>query len=355
MRLNFFPALILVTGSVYFFCCFLFSLIDGTFFICSVVNHSFSTVFVCPPGFTWYSYTISLFFDLAGGLLFTFFALFVFVTYLLAFYFFRKGKQQMEIESQIAGDSRSKKSLVLFSIVFYLSPFLITGFLFASLGISGKNESEKNSRSFNETQLDIHKATSEENIKYTEIAKNSKDLCPTSSEDIYITEPYKNDNGALHIPLGSINGIGAVFVSRENDWDGTTTSSGNQPRREHMELSPKYVMEYHDQIIDFSTTDLIFLRGRPGSSIGGYPIGSTYDVRIVLFDKDMLTVKDEYLLNPNSPYFFLDFYGDSWRPKDFYKNIKNMYPNAVLPDFTIPVVFSPVFKNNETCVTVKAR
>jgi hypothetical protein len=221
MRLNFFPALILVTGSVYFFCCFLFSLIDGTFFICSVVNHSFSTVFVCPPGFTWYSYTISLFFDLAGGLLFTFFALFVFVTYLLAFYFFRKGKQQMEIESQIAGDSRSKKSLVLFSIVFYLSPFLITGFLFASLGISGKNESEKNSRSFNETQLDIHKATSEENIKYTEIAKNSKDLCPTSSEDIYITEPYKNDNGALHIPLGSINGIGAVFVSRENDNDGT--------------------------------------------------------------------------------------------------------------------------------------
>jgi hypothetical protein len=91
------------------------------------------------------------------------------------------------------------------------------------------------------------------------------------------------------------------------------------------------------------------------TSVGGYPIGSTYDVRIVLFDKDMLTVKDEYLLNPNSPYFFLDFYGDSWRPKDFYKNIKNMYPNAVLPDFTIPVVFSPVFKNNETCVTVKAR
>ena len=165
---------------------------------------------------------------------------------------------------------------------------------------------------------------------FKNIATSSKDSCLDAPNDFYLFEgdhPDRVGNSFFHFPKGFTTGIGYIYISPENYWDGSLSEGNDNKYVTNWLSSPEYT--------DFSNSDSQLIEF---DRQGGVQLNKnlTYDVRVaVITDPD---TQDEIKS------------GHLFRARSSLKVV-----GQASGEGEIPLTFAKVFPSYTDCVTVRVR
>lgn len=295
-----------------------FSFFDSTFCNLNRIGELGSIDISCPIIFNGYSWLISFLSTFPLWILFLLLSplvigvILIIVLYVVAAVLSTKGDA---IVKQILSEGwTSPRTVLLYKLfrrVFIFTPLIL---IIALAIIQIRTFSLKG-----EVSRHVNTVREESTIAMTTIGK---EMCPYVSEDIFISI----DSGwpRIHFPKGFADGVGYVFVSPENYWDGSLNK----------EADGKYMTNF--DYADFLISSEFPLRPDDrGRMVISKKI--KYDIRVVLIKDPLLQEEIR-----NKKIVLIDNYGGS-----FLKRLGYMSGEG-----EIPITFSPIFPEAADCATV---
>lgn len=225
---------------------------------------------------------------------------------------------------KINESSMKEEINIVWNSVFYV---FITLFFILILWIYTMNIGMKSSiHKYEKYTQDIEKSF--EDKVQSEIAKNSIDMCEDTIENIYVSKASNlsgDESFEVHFPSGFVKGVGYMFITRENYWDGNLDWDGGFTR-------DKFVIS--DSWIDFSNDSVASFDGMNVNII--VKPGRRYDIRVAIVEPYIeKALKNSQLMMIN---------GFLWRTDD-----------SFLGEDGLPVKISPVFSNERDCITISIK